>query len=122
MADTVTISRHIEVPEIRSYMTLAAVKDLIDPSAKAPTASDESGRSSQTFVVEVIARKGGQERRAIASGRDIYAFTAPLVVEALARVVGGQVKAAGVFTAGEAFDARDFLASLSPDHLSVEIR
>jgi short subunit dehydrogenase-like uncharacterized protein len=121
MADTVTISRHIEVPEIRSYMTLAAVKDLIDPSAKAPTASDGSGRSSQTFVVEVIARKGGEERRAIASGRDIYAFTAPLVVEALARVVGGQVKTPGVLTAGQAFDARDFLASLCPENLSFEI-
>ncbi|MDH6167667.1 short subunit dehydrogenase-like uncharacterized protein [Variovorax boronicumulans] len=122
MADTVTISRHIQVPEIRSYMTLAAVKDLTDPSQKAPTASDASGRSSQTFVVEVIARRGGEERRAVASGRDIYAFTAPLVVEALARVVGGQVKTPGVLTAGEAFDARDFLASLSPGHLSFDIR
>ena len=122
MADTVTISRHIQVPEIRSYMTLAAVKDLTDPSQKAPVASDASGRSSQTFVVEVIARRGGEERRAIASGRDIYAFTAPLVVEALKRVVGGQVSTPGVLTAGEAFDARDFLASLSPEHLSFQIR
>jgi len=122
MADTVTISRHIQVPEIRSYMTLAAVKDLTDPSQKAPAASDASGRSSQTFVVEVIARRGSDERRAVASGRDIYAFTAPLVVEALARVVGGQVATPGVLTAGEAFDARDFLASLSPEHLAFEIR
>jgi saccharopine dehydrogenase-like NADP-dependent oxidoreductase len=122
MADTVTISRHLKTPQIRSYMTTSAVKDLVDPNSPAPAASDDSGRSSQTFIVEVLARRGGEERRAIAKGRDIYAFTAPLVVEAMARVVGGQVKAAGVFTAGEAFDARDFLASLSPDHLSVEIR
>ena len=122
MADTVTISRHLKALEIRSYMTVAAVKDLTDPNQLAPTASDESGRSSQTFLVEVVVRRGGEERRAVASGRDIYAFSAPLVVEAMARVVGGLVKTAGVFTAGEAFDARDFLASLCPDHLSLEIR
>ncbi|WP_411886120.1 saccharopine dehydrogenase family protein [Polaromonas sp. YR568] len=122
MADTVTISRHLKTPEIRSYMTATAVKDLTAPDHSAPVASDDSGRSSQTFVVEVLARRGGEERRASAGGRDIYAFTAPLVVEAMARVVGGQVKTAGVFTAGEAFDARDFLASLSPEHLRVEMR
>lgn len=122
MADTVTISRHLKSPEIRSYMTVAAVKDLTDPNQLAPTASDESGRSSQTFLVEVVVRRGSEERRAVASGRDIYAFSAPLVVEAMARVVGGWVGTAGVFTAGEAFDARDFLASLCPDHLSLEIR
>jgi saccharopine dehydrogenase-like NADP-dependent oxidoreductase len=121
MADTVTISRHLKVPEIRSFMTARAVQDLTAPSALAPVPSDDSGRSSQTFVVEVVARRGSEERRAIASGRDIYAFTAPLVVEALERVVSGRVSKAGVFTAGEAFDARDFLASLSPDHLAIEI-
>jgi NAD(P)-dependent dehydrogenase (short-subunit alcohol dehydrogenase family) len=92
MADTVTIARHLKTPEIRSYMTLAAVKDLTAPTPVAPTASDPSGRSSQTFVVEVVVRRGSQERRATASGRDIYAFTAPLVVEALTRVLGGEVK------------------------------
>lgn len=121
MADTVTISHHIRAPEIRSYMTLAAVKDLTTPNQVAPTASDGSGRSSQTFVVEVVVRRGKEERRAAASGRDIYAFTAPLVVEAMERIVSGQVKKAGVFTAGEAFDARDFLKALCPEHLAVEM-
>jgi len=122
MADTVTISRHLKTPEIRSYMTATAVRDLTDPNPQAPVASDESGLSQQTFVVEVLVRRGAEERRATASGRDIYGFTAPLVVEALERVVAGEVKTAGVFTAGEAFDARNFLASLSPAHLSLEMR
>lgn len=122
MADTVTIARHLKAPEIRSYMTVAAVRDLVNPDSPAPTASDDSGRSSQTFMVEVLVRRGSEERRAVASGRDIYAFTAPLVAEALERVVSGQVKSAGVFTAGEAFDARDFLASLSPEHLNLHIQ
>lgn len=121
MADTVTIARHLKAPEIRSYMTVAAVKDLTAPDPLAPTASDDSGRSSQTFIVEVVVRRGNDERRAVASGRDIYALTAPLVVEAMERVLRGEVKTAGVFTAGEAFDARDFLAALCPEHLSLDI-
>ena len=122
MVDTVTIARHLKTPEIRSYMTLAAVKDLTAREAVAPTASDASGRSAQTFIVEVVARLGSQERRTTASGRDIYAFTAPLVVEALTRVLGGEVKTPGVLTAGQAFDARDFLASLQPEHLQFSMR
>jgi len=121
MADTVTMARHLRTPEIRSYMTVAAVKDLSDPEPSGPSAIDESGRSAQTFVVEVVARSGGAERRAVASGRDIYAITAPLVVEATRRVLDGEVGRAGVLAAGEAFDARDFLQSLSPEYLSVEM-
>jgi hypothetical protein len=120
MADSLTISRHLRTPEIRSYMTVAAVKDLSDPDLSPPPPIDESGRSSQTFLVEVVARRSSAERRAVASGRDIYAVTAPLVVEATQRVVSGLAKTPGVFAAGEIFDARDFLRSLSPEHLSLE--
>jgi hypothetical protein len=47
-------------------------------------------------------------------------FTAPLVVEATERVVVGLVKATGVVTAGQAFDARDLLQALRPVHLTLE--
>jgi hypothetical protein len=39
--------------------------------------------------MEVIARKENAERRAVARGRDIYAITASIVVEATQRVVNG---------------------------------
>jgi saccharopine dehydrogenase-like NADP-dependent oxidoreductase len=122
MADTLTISRHLRTPEIRSYMTLAAVKDLSDPDLSPPPAIDESGRSSQTFLVEVVARRASAERRAASSGRDIYAITAPLVVEATERVVNSLGEKAGVFAAGEVFDAQDFMRSLCPRYLSFDIQ
>jgi hypothetical protein len=122
MADSVTIPRHLRTPEIRTYMTLAPLKDLDDPDLSPPPATDKSGRSAQTFLVEVVARVGSEERRAVASGRDIYAITAPLVVEATRRVVSMRGKTAGVFAAGEIFDAWDFLKSLCPAHLSIEIQ
>jgi hypothetical protein len=71
--------------------------------------------------MEVIARRGTEERRFIARGRDIYAITAPIVVEAAARILDGRFKAVGVVAAGEVFDAQDFLRSLQPD-LSIEIQ
>jgi len=122
MADSVTIPRHLRVPEIRSYMTAAAVGDVSAASWQPPTAKDESGRSAQTFIVEVVARSGGESRRASASGRDIYAFTAPLAVEAAQRILDGRAAGSGVLAAGEAFDARDFLQALSPAYLALQLQ
>ena len=122
LAETITIPRHLQTPEVRVYINLAPIRDIRDPHTPAPTAADESGRSSQIFVMEATARGGETERRAIVRGRDIYAITAPLVVEATHRVVNGLAKRTGVVAAGEAFAAQGFLMSLSPSHLSVEMR
>jgi hypothetical protein len=119
MADCVTIPRHLATPAIASYMTVVAVDDLSDPDPTPRVAVDGSGRTAQTFLVEVVVRSGSTERRAVAGGRDIYAFTAPLVVEATERVLAGQVDGTGALTAGQAFDAGDFLGSLPLDHLSL---
>jgi saccharopine dehydrogenase-like protein len=122
LAETITISRHLATPEIRVYINLAPIADIRDPDTPAPTAADETGRSSQIFAMEAIARRGSAERRAVARGRDIYAITAPIVVEAAHRVVNGLAKKTGVVAAGEVFAAQDFLMSLSPSHLSFEMQ
>jgi hypothetical protein len=103
-------------------MNDAPITDLHNPDTPAPEAADESGRSSQAFLMEVIARQGNAARRAVAHGRDIYAVTAPIVVEATRRAVDGLSRITGVVAAGEVFDARDFLRSLAPAHLSFEIQ
>jgi hypothetical protein len=121
-AETITISRHLQTPQIHAYMNLAPLTDIRNPDTPVPTAADKTGRSSQIFLMEVIARKGNAERRAMAHGRDIYAITAPIVVEATQRVVNQMARTSGVVAAGEAFDARDFLRSLGPAHLSFEIQ
>jgi hypothetical protein len=54
----------------------------------------------------------------MAAGRDIYGFTAPLVCEAVERLLAGGV-ASGALAPGEAFDAADFLAALPLDALTV---
>ncbi|MFJ9870145.1 saccharopine dehydrogenase family protein [Streptomyces sp. NPDC101165] len=121
MADVVTIPSHLSIPEVRTYMTTEAAGGVVAPDAPTPTAVDEHGRSAQTFLVDVVVRSGDSERRAVARGQDIYAVTAPLAVEAVARILTGRTKAVGVASAGEIFDAPDFLSALSP-HIIVELR
>ena len=121
LSEIITISRHLSSPEIHSYMNLEPLKDLRNPDTPVPTAADDSGRSAQLFLVEAIVRRGQQQRRAMARGRDIYAISAPLIVEAATRVIDPPDSKSGVFAAGEIFDAGDFLQSLSPAYLDVEI-
>ncbi|KRD19912.1 MULTISPECIES: saccharopine dehydrogenase family protein [unclassified Streptomyces] len=121
MADVVTVPSHLSIPDVRTYMTVEAARDIAAPDTPVPAAADEQGRSDQTFLVDVVVRSGDAERRAVARGRDIYAVTAPLVVEAVGRVLTGRTEAVGVVSAGEVFDAPDFLRALSP-HITVEPR
>ncbi|MFJ8914328.1 saccharopine dehydrogenase family protein [Amycolatopsis sp. NPDC102389] len=111
MADVVTVPSHLDIPEVTTYMTVNAAREVVTAETPAPPAD---GPSSQEFVVDVVVRSGGEERRIVARGQDIYAITAPLVVEAAERVLDGRTKATGVVSAGEVFDAAGFLAALAP--------
>nr|WP_239542422.1 saccharopine dehydrogenase [Micromonospora terminaliae] len=118
MADVVTVPSHLAIPEVRTYMTTGAARDLASPDSPAPAAVDESGRSAQTFTVDVVVRSGDTRRRITASGRDIYAVSAPLAVEAVHRILDGRTRTSGVASAGAIFDAPDFLRALSA-HLTL---
>jgi NAD(P)H-binding len=120
-ADSVTMSRHLKTQRIHEYMTLAPLRDLADPDLSPPQAVDAHGRSAQTFLVEAVARRGALQRRAVVRGQDIYAVTAPLVVEAMRRLLAQPEPWHGVVTAGELGDARGFLKALAPEHLTLEI-
>jgi hypothetical protein len=121
LSEVPLIARHLRVVRLHTYLNNAPLRDLRDSTTPPPVAADESGRSSQTFLVEAIVRKGSITRRATALGRDIYAFTAPLVVEAVKRILAGQVRCSGALAPGEAFDSADFLRALAPEHLSFEL-
>ncbi|RSM59101.1 saccharopine dehydrogenase [Amycolatopsis sp. WAC 01376] len=111
MADVVTVPSHLAIPEVTTYMTVNAAREVVTPET--PTLG-ANGPSSQEFLVDVVVRSGAAERRIAVRGQDIYAITAPLVVEAVQRVLDGRTKATGVVSAGEVFDAADFLAALAP--------
>jgi short subunit dehydrogenase-like uncharacterized protein len=119
--DVVTIARHLAIVSIDSWINRAPIAQLADPATGGPEAADASGRSGQRFVVEALVRRGGEERRARAAGRDIYAITAPIVAEAAERILREEPRLTGARAAGELFDAADFLAAMAP-HCSVDFR
>jgi hypothetical protein len=112
---------HIAVQKIHEYMTLAPLKDLSDLDSSPPAAAYASGHSAQTFLIEAVVRSAGDERRGVASGRDIYAVTAPLVVEATLRLLARQGSVVGVVAAGALCDARDFLGALASEHFQLSL-
>lgn len=107
-SEVVTIDRHLEVGTLRSWLNTAPLDDLHDPDTPAP----EHGRSAQCFAVEVAVSSGTQRRCGTATGRDIYATTAPLLVEAAVRLLDGRYRGKGTLAPGEAFAAADFLTAI----------
>ncbi|MHA6624813.1 saccharopine dehydrogenase family protein [Pseudonocardia sichuanensis] len=118
-SEIVTMATHLRASAIHSFFRTGPLHDLRDPATPGPEAVDGTGRSAQRFVVEVVARRGTGERRITAAGRDIYAVSAPIVVEATVRILDGRVAGLGVAAPGELFDADDVLGALSPDPLTV---
>jgi NAD(P)-dependent dehydrogenase (short-subunit alcohol dehydrogenase family) len=118
-SEIIAMAHHLAPSTISTYLTTVALEDIRNPATSAPQAVDEGGRSAQQFVVDVVVRRGEEERRISAAGRDIYAVTAPLVAEAARRLIDGRAKVQGAAAPGEVFDAADFLDALSPHHLAI---
>lgn len=110
--ETILAARHLHVHAMHNYINEAPLRDLRDPATPEPVAVDEHGRSNQQFLIDVIARNGDEEHRRTAHGRDIYAITAPIVVEAVERICGGSRRHAGAFALAQCVDAPAFLQAL----------
>ncbi|MHB1302804.1 MAG: saccharopine dehydrogenase family protein [Acidiphilium sp.] len=121
LSEIIVLARHTRTPELHTYLSHTALRDINDPDTPPPEPADETGRSTQIFVVEAIVRKGNRQRRIAARGRDIYAVSAPLVCEAIERILDGKVKECGARSPGAIFDARRYLDALTPHHLTLEV-
>ncbi|MBO9621565.1 MAG: saccharopine dehydrogenase NADP-binding domain-containing protein [Sphingomonas sp.] len=122
LSEVVLVARHLRTRELHTYLSAAALNDIRDPATPPPQPVDAHGRSAQRFLVEAIVQKGGLERRARVGGRDIYAFSAPLVCEAAERILDHRTTARGAFAPGAAFDAASFLGAIAPDAFTTEAR
>jgi hypothetical protein len=122
LTEIITISRHLNVKNINTYISLNSIEDIRNAETPEPKPTDGKNRSSQQFCMEVVALNGNMKRTIIAQGRDIYAVTAPLVVEATKRIITGRIKRQGVTTLGEVFEATDFLKSLHTDDIRLVAR
>ena len=113
LSEIITIARHGKIDRIDSLMNASALADLSDANEQGPQASGDRGRSAQRFVMDVRIENVGTFRRATAIGQDIYAVTAPLVVEPALRIVDDRVAVSGgCVTLSHLGNASCFLAAM----------
>ncbi|MGC2401195.1 MAG: saccharopine dehydrogenase NADP-binding domain-containing protein [Acidobacteriaceae bacterium] len=117
-SEIVLISHHVQTAELHTWLSRIALDELRDPNTPEPKAADETGRSSQRFVVDVVAKRGGEVRRVRAQGRDIYAFSATLLCEGLEHLLRGNWRSLGAQPPGVAFDVNAILSRLPLDSLT----
>jgi short subunit dehydrogenase-like uncharacterized protein len=111
-SEVMTVTRHLAVGTLRTFLSDNALADVRDPTTSPPTSGREDGRSEQRFVVDVeVRRRDGQCVAASASGQDIYAASAPLIVEGALHLLGGRGRGVGALAPGTAFDAASVLAA-----------
>lgn len=122
LSEIILIVQHLEVEQLSTVMNIAPLNALEDEGTPPPSAADERGRSIQQFVVDVTVRCGSDIRRITSSGRDIYAITAPIVVEGAVRLLDGRHHGPGAGAPGEVFDANDVLAALATDSNGLLVR
>jgi hypothetical protein len=111
----------VKTAELHTWLSRIALDDIRNSATPAPKPADETGRSPQRFIVDVVATRNSDARRIVARGRDIYAFSATLVCEAAERLLEGKFSCAGARPPGAVFDAREILSALTPDHLTFEL-
>lgn len=115
--EVVMIPRYLATPSVQVVMAASTVRELRD--APPPESVSDDERAGTDFIIVTEVRAAGGVRRATLRGRDIYLITAPIVAEAVERVLAGRVHAHGMVAAGEAFDAKDMLQALAGHGLTV---
>jgi len=120
-SEVMTLARHLRIDTIESWLATLALRDVRDAGTPPPQPVDALGRSAQQFAMDAVVVQNGTSHRATASGRDIYAVSAPIIVEATVRLLSGRtLTSGGVRSLGELFDARDFLAALDTIAVSFD--
>ncbi len=112
-SEIVTLAQHLKVGTIRSLFNRSALDDIRNPATPPPTPVDDSGRSAQRFEMQVQLVQDSAIRTASARGQDIYAVTAPIVIEAVKRLLAPGYQRSGALALADAFDPVELLNALS---------
>lgn len=111
-SETITLAHHLKATTIRSLLNLGALADIRDAGTPPPSGVDASGRSAQRFELVVQLTQDGTTRTAGARGQDIYAVTAPIVIEAAVALLAPAHRPSGALALAEAVDPLALLRAL----------
>lgn len=124
--EPLTVPRHTEVAEVRSYLRAPALAAKAAPLASlgAPALRLASGlgpegpsaarRRKSRFAIVAEARGPQGSRRVTITGHDVYGLTARILVRGLEGLLAGEVARAGALAPAQAFPAGAFLDRLGP--------
>jgi len=118
-SEIITLAHHLKAGAIRSLLNRSALDDIRDPTTPSPPAVDESGRSAQRFELQVRLVQHGVTKTASVRGQDIYAVTAPIVIEAALRLLAPSYRYSGALALAEAIDPVELLRALNGRALDV---
>lgn len=118
-SETITLAHHLTASVVRSLLNRTALEDVRAADTPPPTGVDATGRSAQRFELVVRLTQGGATREAGVRGQDIYAVTAPIVVEAAVRLAAAGHAQGGALTLAQALDPRAVLHALHGQSLEV---
>lgn len=118
-SEMITLAHHLQAGAIRSLINRSALADIRDATTPPPTAADDIGRSAQRFELVVQLMQDGVIRTAGVRGQDIYAVTAPIVIEAALRLLAPSYRHSGALALAEAFDPVELLRALHGRALDV---
>jgi hypothetical protein len=119
LSEIITLSRHLEAGTIRSLMNRSALEDIRDATTPPPTAVDAFGRSAQRFEMAVRLEQKGEIRTTGARGQDIYAVTAPIVIEAALHLLAPSYRHSGAMALAEAVSPIELLRALEGSALEL---
>lgn len=120
LSEVIALHHHLEAGSISPLVSRVALDDIHDPRTPPPDSVDPCGRSAQRFELMVRLEQAGATRIAGVRGQDIYAVTAPIVVELARRLMQTAFARSGALTLAQVVDPDDFLSSLVK-HGSIEL-
>ena len=118
-SEIVTMAQHLKSGTIRSLLNRTALDDIRDAATPPPDAVDDSGRSAQRFELVVRVKQHGTTKTAGVRGQDIYAVTAPIVIDAALLLLAPDYRRSGGLALAEAVDPVELLGTLDGRALEV---